>query len=64
MALQDRVKAELDRMEADQVVKKVNEPAKLSSHMLVVVKKDMVRIFLDQSDLNVYQLREHYLMPT
>ncbi|KAK8782784.1 hypothetical protein V5799_015874 [Amblyomma americanum] len=63
-ALEDRVKAELDRMEAAGVVSKVTEPTEWSSHMVTVIKNDKVRICLDPSDLNKALLREHYPMPT
>ncbi|KAL1442860.1 hypothetical protein MTO96_046221 [Rhipicephalus appendiculatus] len=61
--LQDKVKAELQHMEAQGVMTKVTEPTEWSSHMVTVVKKDMVRICLDPTALNKLLLREHYPMP-
>lgn len=46
VALQDRVKAELQRMEADKVIVKVTEPTEWSSYRVVVAKKEKVRICL------------------
>lgn len=63
-AVEDRVKVELDRMEAAGVIAKVTEPTEWSSHMVIVIKNDKVRICLDKLDLNKALLREHYHMPT
>lgn len=63
VALQDKVKAELQRMEAQGVITKVTEPTEWSSHMVTVVK-DKIRICLDPTALNQVLLREHYPMPT
>ncbi|XP_064458840.1 uncharacterized protein K02A2.6-like [Ornithodoros turicata] len=64
VALKDKVKRELDHMEADGVIAKVTEPTEWASNMVVVVKKDKVRICLDPADLNKALLREHYPMAT
>ncbi|KAL1485617.1 hypothetical protein MTO96_031814 [Rhipicephalus appendiculatus] len=64
MALQDKVKAELQRMEGQGVITNVTEPNKCSSHMVTVVKKDKVRICLDFTALNKVLMREYYPMPT
>ncbi|KAL1444203.1 hypothetical protein MTO96_029969 [Rhipicephalus appendiculatus] len=40
VALQDKVKAELQGMEAQGVIAKVTEPTEWSSHMVTVLKKD------------------------
>ncbi|XP_064465332.1 uncharacterized protein K02A2.6-like, partial [Ornithodoros turicata] len=64
VALKDKVKRELDHMEADEVIAKVTEPAEWASNTVVVVKKDKVRICLDPADLNKTLLREHYPMAT
>ncbi|XP_075556551.1 uncharacterized protein LOC142588602 [Dermacentor variabilis] len=60
IAHQERVRAELDRIEPDGVVAKVIEQTSWSSHMVVVVKKEKVRICLDPSDVNKALVREHY----
>lgn len=64
IALQSKVKAELDRMETAGVIVKVTEPTEWASNMVVVTKGEKVRICLDPSDLNKALLREHYPMPT
>ncbi|KAL1472700.1 hypothetical protein MTO96_039161 [Rhipicephalus appendiculatus] len=64
VALQDKVKAELQHMEAQGVIIKVTEHTEWSSHMVTVIKKDKVRICLDLTALNKVLLREHYPMPT
>lgn len=63
VALQDRVQAELQKMESDRVIAKVTEPTSWSSHM-VVAKKEKVRICLYPSYLNKAILRKDYHMPT
>lgn len=64
VALQDKVKAELQRMEEQGVITKVTEPTAWSSHMVTVIKNDKVRICLDPTALNKALLRENYPMPT
>ncbi|XP_049515895.1 uncharacterized protein LOC125942024, partial [Dermacentor silvarum] len=64
IALQSKVKAELDRMETSGVIAQVTEPTEWASNMVVVTKGEKVRICLDPSDLNKALLREHYPMPT
>lgn len=64
LTLREKVKAELDKMEADGVVTKVNEPTEWSSFMVVVSKRDKIRICMDPVDLNGVLQREHYPMKT
>lgn len=64
LALRDKVKTELDRMEANGVITPVTEPTEWASQMVVVVKKEKIRICLDPVDLNKALKREHYHMPT
>nr|XP_037283835.1 uncharacterized protein LOC119176582 [Rhipicephalus microplus] len=64
VALQERVKEELKRMEEQGVITKVRGPTEWSKHMVTVVKKDKVRICLDPIELNKALLRENYPMPT
>ncbi|KAL3217245.1 hypothetical protein MRX96_006143 [Rhipicephalus microplus] len=47
LALCEKVKAELDRMEVNGVLAPVIEPTEWASQMAVVVKKDKIRIRLD-----------------
>ena len=65
VALREKVKAELDRMEKFNVISKVDEPTKWVNSMVVVLKPNGVgRIFLDPRDLNKAINREHYKMIT
>lgn len=64
LALKDKAKRELDRMEAEQVIQKVTEPTEWASYMVVVNKNEKMRICLNPSELNKALLREHYPMPT
>ncbi|XP_075742427.1 ras association domain-containing protein 8 isoform X3 [Rhipicephalus microplus] len=47
VALEEPVKAKLDEMERDGVITKVKKPCVWSSHMVVVIKNEKVRICLD-----------------
>ena len=65
ISMNDRVKAELDRMEATGVIKKVDVPTQWVNSMVCVEKKNgSVRICLDPRDLNKAVLREHHKIPT
>ena len=65
VALREKVKAELDRMEKLNVISKVEEPTQWVNTMVVVPKPNgTVRICLDPRDLNKAINREHYKMPT
>lgn len=63
VAIEERVKAELQRMEQQGVITKVTEPTEWPSYMIAVVKGGKVRICLDPTELNKVMLREHYPMP-
>lgn len=52
VALEDRVKAELQRMQEHGVITKVTEPTNWSRPMITVVKKEKVHICLDPTELN------------
>ena len=65
VALREKVKAELDRMENLNVISKVDEPTKWVNSMVVVPKPNgAVRICLDPRDLNKAINKEHYKMIT
>ena len=65
VALREKVKAELDRMEKLNVISKVDEPTKWVNSMVVVPKPNgAVRVCLDPRDLNKAINREHYKMIT
>lgn len=61
---QEKVKAELERMEASQVIEKLTIPTEWSSYMVVVVKKDKVWLCLDPLGFNEAQLKKYYPVPT
>lgn len=64
IALKQWVKDELDSTETDGVIAKVTEPTDWASSMVVVLRKEKIRICLDPADLNEALLREHYPMCT
>ena len=65
VALREKVKAELDRMERLNLISKVDEPTQWVNSMVVVPKPSgTVRTCLDPRDLNKAINREHYKMPT
>lgn len=65
VAMHDKVKQELERMEAAGIITPVDEPTSWVNSMVVVPKaNDKVRICLDPRDLNKAVKREHYQMPT
>ncbi|UYV83387.1 K02A2.6-like [Cordylochernes scorpioides] len=59
-AIKANVKKELDEMEALGIIKKVNHPTPISSHMVIVRKDGKIRICLDPSDLNKILLRREF----
>ena len=64
VAIRDKVKAELQRMEEAQIIKRVTEPTPWVSSMVAVSKKnsERVRICIDPTDLNRAIQREHFPM--
>ncbi|CAB3983765.1 retrotransposon-like family member retr-1 [Paramuricea clavata] len=63
--LKDKVKDELNRMEARGIITKVEQPTKWVNPMVVLKKpNDDVRICLDPVDLNKVIQREHYPLKT
>ena len=65
VALREKVKAELNKMEKLNVISKVDEPTKWVNSMVVVPKPNgAVRICLDPRDLNKAINRKHYKMIT
>ena len=64
-ALRDKVQHELQQMESQGVIKRVNEPTKWVNSMVVNEKRDgRLRICMDPRDLNKSIQREHYQLPT
>ena len=65
VAVREKVKAELDRMEKFKVISKVDEPTTWVNSMVVVPKpNEAVRICLDPRNLNKAIKREYYKMIT
>ena len=61
LPLRDKVKQELDAMEAQGVILKVQQPNPLCTGMVVVKKNNGgVRICIDLKPLNQYVLKEHH----
>lgn len=64
IALQDKVRDELNRMEQLGVIVKQTEPTQWVNSMVVVVKPNKIRICIDPKDLNKAIMREQYPMKT
>jgi hypothetical protein len=65
LSMMDRVKTELDNMEASGIITKVEKPTDWVSSMVCVEKKNgSIRICLDPKDLNKAVKREHHRIPT
>ena len=63
--LQEKVKAELKRMEANGIIEEVTEPTDWCSPIVPVLKKNgSVRICTDLKKLNAAVKRERYMLPT
>ena len=63
--LMNKVKTELDRLENDGIIKKINKPTDWCLPIVPVIKKNGtdVRICVDLKRLNVAVKREHYIIP-
>ncbi|XP_033759886.1 uncharacterized protein K02A2.6-like [Pecten maximus] len=65
VALRDKLKCELDRMEKSDIITRVNEPTKWVNSLVVVEKSsEKLRVCLDPQDLNRAINRPHYPMRT
>ncbi|RXN25465.1 dynein heavy chain axonemal [Labeo rohita] len=64
LAMQDRIKAELDRMQSLGVITPVSEPTDWVSSMVVTHKKDRqeIRLCINPKDLNTALKRPHHPM--
>ncbi|XP_024117609.1 uncharacterized protein K02A2.6 [Oryzias melastigma] len=65
-ALRDRLKAELDNMEKQQIIVKVTEPTEWVNSLVIAEKPrtGKLRVCLDPKDLNKAIKRPHYPLPT
>ena len=65
VSLRSKVRKELDEMEADGVIEKVEEPTEWVNSLVVVENPDgSLRLCLDPRDLNKAIKREHFQLPT
>lgn len=65
LALQDKLKNELEKMESLNIIQKFTEPTQWVSSLVVVEKPNgKLRVCLDPKDLNWAILRPHYPMQT
>ena len=65
LAMQDKVKAELDRLCAMGVLRPVTEPTDWTSQMAIATKGDgSLRVCIDPQSLNKVLCRERYQLPT
>ena len=64
LAIKNEVKCKLDDMEKRGIIKPVDEPTDWISSMVVVKKRNKIRICIDPKDLNKALKRNHYPMPT
>lgn len=62
--IKDKVTSAIEDMEKRGIVAKVTDPTPWISNMVVVEKKDKLRICIDPTVLNKALLRSHYQMPT
>ena len=64
-AVREKLKSELERMTAQDIITPVTTPTQWVSSLVVVHKKDeKLRLCLDPKDLNLATQREHYPLPT
>ena len=65
VAIRERLKSELDRMQEQDIIAPVTAPTPWVSSLVVVPKKNgTLRLGLDPKDLNRAIQREHYPLPT
>ncbi|CAK8685059.1 unnamed protein product [Clavelina lepadiformis] len=65
VALQEKVKQELDKLVASNVISVIDDPTEWVSQMAIVSKPNgKIRICIDPQPLNVALQREHYKLPT
>ena len=64
VAIKKKLKAELDRLEKLSVLRKIEEPTKLVSNLVIVKKPNgSLRLCLDPKPLNAILKRSHYKIP-
>lgn len=64
-SLMDRVKLQIEKMEKDEIIEKVDHPTEWVSPLVIARKPNNdIRLCLDTRDLNNYIKREHFEIPT
>lgn len=58
------VKEELDAMEQNKIIRKIKEPTPVVSPLVIVIKKNKMRICIDLTQLNKNIRRRHYPLKT
>jgi hypothetical protein len=64
IALRDRLKKEINRLEEDDIITRVETATPWVNSIVVVERPNKTRICLDPKDLNLAIKRRHYPMPT
>ncbi|UYV72607.1 K02A2.6-like, partial [Cordylochernes scorpioides] len=64
LSIKESVKKELEEMEDNGIIKKVNYPTPISSQMVIAKQKGKIRICIDPSDINKVILRSHFPLRT
>lgn len=65
LALRDKLKAELQRLEGLDIIEKVEEPTEWVHSLVIVERQDKpLRLCIDPKELNRYVKREHFQLPT
>ncbi|UYV60475.1 K02A2.6-like [Cordylochernes scorpioides] len=64
LSIKESVKKELEEMEDNGIIKKVNYPIPISSQMVIAKQKGKIRICIDPSDINKVILRSHFPLRT
>lgn len=64
IAIQHKLKAELDRLEEQQIITPVTKPTEWVSSLVIVDRPEKLRVCIDPMDLNTAIKRSHYPLPT
>ncbi|UYV63325.1 K02A2.6-like, partial [Cordylochernes scorpioides] len=64
LSIKERVNKELEEMEDNGIIKKVNYPTPISSQMVIAKQKGKIRICIDPSDIHKVILRSHFPLQT
>ncbi|UYV68139.1 hypothetical protein LAZ67_5003162, partial [Cordylochernes scorpioides] len=64
LSIKERVKKELEELEDNGIIKKLNYPTPISSQMVIAKQKEKISICIDPSDINKVILRSHFPLQT